>query len=103
MHYDLHTEVVMRTLGTLRRAFLLLVADPYCGVEEPSFEQPEAPEPEPDDEQTAIDKYRRLMNLVSDGDKKPRPQEPEMEMEITWEIGTKVSCVFRSSVVQSLL
>ena len=100
MHYDFHTEVVMSTLWTLRCALLLLVADPYCGVEEPSFEQPEAPEPEPDDEQTAIDKYRRLMNLVSDGDKKPRPQEPEMEMEITWEIGTKVSSyVFRSSVV----
>ena len=45
---------------------------------------------EEETEENSAEKYRKLLNLVADDEEQKQKDEPDVDMEITWELGAKV-------------
>ena len=63
------------------------VVEAYEGFEGPDLADNNVAE---ECEEDSAEKYRKLLNLVAEEEQKKKDEEPDVDMEITWELGSKV-------------
>ena len=63
------------------------VVEAYEGFEGPDLADNNMTE---ECEEDSAEKYRKLLNLVAEEEQKKKEEEPDVDMEITWELGSKV-------------